>query len=77
MSYNYKHLVEARSSTHRCHGKAISITYSDSVSAALFRQHAKRLRRIILSSLACLSLQWFSTLSHKSHDFRKKILWNM
>jgi len=33
-------------------------------------QHAKFMRRIILSSVACLALQYFSTLSHERHDFR-------
>jgi hypothetical protein len=30
------------------------------------------MRHMILSSVACLGLQYFSTLPHKRHDFRKK-----
>jgi hypothetical protein len=33
-------------------------------------QHAKRMRRIILSSASCLVLTHFSTLSPKLHDSR-------
>jgi len=39
---------------------------------SLFIQYAVRMRRVILSSVASLALQYFSTLSHKRYDFRKK-----
>jgi hypothetical protein len=55
---------EARSRKHCCHGKAISITYCECVSVALVIQHAKRMRRIILSSVACPAAPYFSTLSY-------------
>ena len=37
-------------------------------------QHAKRMRRIILSSVASLAPSHFSTVSHKRHDFRKNVI---
>jgi hypothetical protein len=39
----------------------------------LIIQHAKRVHRIILPSVACLALTYFFTLSHKRHDFREKV----
>jgi len=48
---------------------------SGSMFVALIIQHAKRILRIMLSSVACLVLPYFSTLSHKRHDFRiKKVI---
>ena len=70
--YKYKRNIEAPSCNHFCSGKAINITYSECVSVALVIQYKMRMRRIILSSVACQSVPYSSKLSHKLHDFRKK-----
>ena len=49
-------------------GKTINITYSERVSVALVIQHAMRMRRIILSSVVCPAVPYFSILSRKWHD---------
>jgi hypothetical protein len=36
-------------------------------------QHAVRMRRIVLS-VACLTVRYFRTLSHKQHDFHKPVI---
>jgi hypothetical protein len=33
-----------------------------------------RMRRIMLLSMACLALPYFSALSHKRQDFREKVI---
>ena len=60
--------IESFSRNHCCSRKAVSIVYCECVFVALVIQHAKRMRRIILSSVACPALQYFPTLSHKWQD---------
>jgi hypothetical protein len=68
--------VEARSCNYCCGGKAINTTYSEYVSVALVIQHAKRIRRSILSSVVCLNLPYFSAFSKKRYEFWKKKIQN-
>ena len=44
------------------------------VSVALGIQHEKRMRRILLPSVTCVVVPQLATLSHKRHDFRKKLI---
>jgi len=68
------YVTQTRSWNNRCPGKAIIITRSECVSVALIIQHTKRMRRIIFSSVACLDVPRFPTLSHKWHDFWENVI---
>ena len=49
------------------------ITYSECESVALGIQHSKRARSFIISSVSCMAVQYFSTLSHKSQIFLENL----
>jgi hypothetical protein len=59
---------KTRSRNHCYRGKAISITYS----LALVIQHAMRMRRIILSSVACPAVPHFPHYLIKGTIFEEK-----
>jgi hypothetical protein len=60
--YAYKRNIEARSLNRFSRGKPINITFYGPVFVALVIHYPLRMRRIILSSVACLALPYFSTL---------------
>jgi hypothetical protein len=69
--------IEVRSRYHCCRGKAMGIRYSKCVFVALVIQHEQRMRSIVLSSVTCRDLQYFSTLSQQRHYFGKKKFLNI
>jgi hypothetical protein len=72
----YKGNIQVLSRNHFLRGEAISVTYSESVSVALFIQQPMHMRHIVLSCVACVAVLHFSALSHKRYDFSKKKLKN-
>jgi hypothetical protein len=64
----YKRNIEARRRDPCCRGKTI-ITYSECVFVDLIIRHAKRMRRIVLASMALSGFIVFFTFCHKRHDF--------
>ena len=65
--------IEARSFNHCCSRKAKSVTRYERVFLALFIQNAMRMRHVICDLPA---VRYFSTLSHKRHDFLKYVIGN-
>ena len=70
----YKRNTEARSRNHCCRGKALSFTYSECVSAALFIRHVMRMHHIILSSVACPLYHIFPYYLQSGTVFEKKAI---
>jgi len=68
----HKRKIKTISHKKICRGKEGGITCFECVSVTLLILQAMRVRRSILSAAACPAAQYFSTLSHKQHDFRKK-----
>ena len=71
--YEYRYFEE-RSCNYCRIGKTINIIYFAGIFAALGIQHAMYMCRIILLSVACPDLHYFSTLSHKRYEFFKKVI---
>jgi hypothetical protein len=71
--YTYN-VTKARSRNDCCPGKAISIKYSECLSAALVIQHAKRMRHITFSSVTSIVLPCLFTLYKKGTIFGKRVL---
>ena len=68
---NAKRKTETRSRNDCYRTKATSITYSECVSVATVKQHATRMRLIILSSVGWMAVRYSATLPHKLLDFRQ------
>jgi hypothetical protein len=65
----YKCNTQARTWNHCCRGKTIRTTHSKWMSIPLVIHHAKLIHRITLTLVAYPALPYFSTLSHKRHNF--------
>jgi len=65
----YKHNIETCLHNRCCHVEAIGIMYSECVSVAFVIHHVQCMCCIILLSVSCLSVSYFSPLSHKQHKY--------
>ena len=54
-----------------------NVKYSERVSLAFGIEHIMRMRRIVLSSVVCPPLSYFSTLSDKRQEFRGRYFLNI
>ena len=63
--------IKVRSRNHWCHGKALSITYSEGVSVALDTQHAKHMRHIVVCGLSGSTI-FFHVISNETIFEKKK-----
>jgi len=66
---------EVRSCNHCCSGKAINITYSGCKFVACYPK-SKAHVQCYIAPVAFPALQYFSTLSHKWHNFENKMCFN-
>jgi hypothetical protein len=66
--------IGASACGHCCRVKPVNITCSECVCVVLVIQHAIRMSHIGICGLSDY-IQYFSTLSNKRHDFRKKKLY--
>jgi hypothetical protein len=72
----YKCNIEVHSRDHCCCEKAVSTTYSECMClhSCLSYPACKKYLPIILPSVACQALPYFSKVSHKWHDFQKNVI---
>jgi hypothetical protein len=66
--------TEARSRNHSYYENSVSIKYSERVSVFLPSIFCTKIVYFLRRIVACLALQYFSTLFHKWHDLRKNVI---
>ena len=76
--YIYIYIIcnnKAYSCNHCCSGKAISITYPESMLVALGIQHARHMCHIVICGLSGCIMFFHIILSHRWHNVKKKSYW--